>query len=105
MNEVNKWYLVKDLAPYIATGDLAEDINALCERYFSPKGKEYPILCIAIYSDRPLMNPKISSGIRVSISYKQKSKDWWQSNGAFVPLQLIGALKSLINEAVSKIKE
>lgn len=102
MKNIKKWAVVKDLSPYIISGDVADERFVLSELFFSPKGESYPLLHISIHSNKSLFIPHASEGIRISVNHKNKSGEWWDVS--FIPLELIGALKSLINEAVSKIK-
>jgi hypothetical protein len=97
------WQLVTDFAPYVASEDLSEETMALTRRIYHQKGRDFPLLSIAIHASAW---PAVS-GVKISASFKSRKGDWWSDSDPFaaVPLSLFGDLFEMIREAEAVLHE
>ncbi len=103
-----EWTRVEDVSPYVKSenmSDPSEDYS-LARRVYSPKGKKYPLLCFSIFGDFAFsVRKEPLSGIRVSVSYKEKAGAWWESSfseDVQIPLELFSELEEMLAEIKTK---
>lgn len=101
-----EWVRVKDVTPYINAEQYSEEFG-LVKRLYSVKGKEYPLLSVAIYGNFSHSQSE-NKGIRIDISFKEKEDSWWDSSSlndcAYISLELFDDLREMLKEAEEKLE-
>lgn len=100
-----KWYRVHNLATYIKSEDIMppEEDRSLARRFYTPKGKRYPMLAISVHPDISYyMDKKPLTGVKISCSLKSKKSEWWDEYEATIPLELLEDLWEMLQEAKLK---
>lgn len=105
------WVRQTKLNSYVKSGDMCppEEDLSLARRYYTPKGKKYPLLCIAIHTNTEhsvgyyvLKDKKIVkeplSGINISQSLKKKAGEWRDSFLVCIPFELLDDVLEMIAE-------
>jgi len=104
-----EWTRVKNITPYIKSGDYLSDEEdfSLCRRLYSPKDKKYPLFSIGIDANTSYVIKRPFIGIKISFSCKNKRGEWWdeKSDLSCLPLELFDDLKEMMDEVVTKIKK
>jgi hypothetical protein len=103
------WIQVKDLTPYIESGNWRNESDPnspyrepLVERAYTEEGQLFPLFSLTIYSDEfRKCNP--TTGIQVEANTKSAHNDGWK-DCEDIPLQLVPDLQEMIQEALDKIK-
>lgn len=102
------WIQIKDLTSYIDSGDMIDpsETYSLAQKFYSPEGENYPLLCISIHANPGfVISKKPFIGLKISSSYKKKEGAWWdeRDENSFIPLELLKDLEEMILEAKEKV--
>lgn len=110
MKNKAEWERVFNMAPYIETEDFLEDslYDKSIVRNYKANGKKYPLLSIGIHPNLSFaVKGELFSGITISVAFKKKRGDWWESSfseNAVIPLELFDELTEMLQEAKDKYK-
>lgn len=65
---------------------------ALVQRFYRPRGRQWPLLAIAIYPPAR----QVTDAIKVCVDYKDDLHAWWEAYA--LPTELIDELIGILNE-------